>query len=164
MISYTSYRVLESTLRTTNNLLERLHASFFFYLLVGTTTFMKIGSYLPAPILVSTAMLFSGLGEWTQARWVQEADVPDEKGNESAPGARWVQRKRPVLPALVLALITHLNGALLFSFLVGNSWITAHRNVSTKSFLSVPLIAEGSSSSRILCSWPFPSNSLFFSH
>ncbi|KAG6918119.1 hypothetical protein DXG01_016307 [Tephrocybe rancida] len=44
-------RVIESTLRTTNNLLERLHASFFFYVLTGPERFLKIGSYLPSAVL-----------------------------------------------------------------------------------------------------------------
>lgn len=126
------HRILESTLRTTNNLLERLHASFFFYLLVGTTTFMKIGSYLPAAVLVSTAMLFSGLGEWAQARWVQETDVQDDKDKDGAsePGTRWVQRRRPVLPALLLVVATHLNGLLLFA-LITIPWVSKHKLVSS---------------------------------
>ncbi|KAI0688253.1 Gaa1-domain-containing protein [Cytidiella melzeri] len=120
-------RVLESTLRTTNNLLERLHASFFFYLLVGTNTFMKIGSYLPAAVLVSTAMLFSGLGEWVQARWVEIPDVPGEK--VAAVGTRWTSRKRPVLPALLIVVGTHLAGVLLF-YSVTSSWVTSNKNIT----------------------------------
>ncbi|KAI0086173.1 Gaa1-domain-containing protein [Irpex rosettiformis] len=119
-------RVLESTLRTTNNLLERLHASFFFYLLVGTTTFMKIGSYLPAPVLVSTAMLFSGLGEWARARWAEEPVGPDEKEREPGLGTQWVQRKRPVLPAILFVIGTHLNGVLLFC-LIASPWASRNK-------------------------------------
>ncbi len=112
-------RILESSLRTMNNLLERLHASFFFFLLVGPGTFMKIGSYLPSVILVGTAMLFSGLGEWVNAGWTLVAppigsDQKKEKEPAQAPGATWVQRPRPVLLAVSIMAATHLLGVVLF--------------------------------------------------
>lgn len=159
------HRILESTLRTTNNLLERLHASFFFYLLVGTTTFMKIGSYLPAAVLVSTAMLFSGLGEWAQARWVQETDVQDDKGKDGAsePGTRWVQRRRPVLPALLFVVATHLNGLLLFA-LMTIPWVNQYKAVSSSLILSREKSCVNESiRSRILSSQPKSSNSRYSS-
>ena len=102
-----------------NNLLERLHASFFFFLLVGPGTFMKIGSYLPSVILVGTAMLFSGLGEWVNAGWTlaalpSEGDEKSEKAYPHTLGATWVQRPRPVLQAVSIMAATHLLGVLLF--------------------------------------------------
>ncbi|KAG7092639.1 hypothetical protein E1B28_008980 [Marasmius oreades] len=59
--------IVESTLRTTNNLLERLHASFFFYIMTGPERFLKIGSYLPSGIAISVAMMFAGLKAWVEA-------------------------------------------------------------------------------------------------
>ncbi|KAJ3545014.1 hypothetical protein NM688_g5678 [Phlebia brevispora] len=128
-------RIVESTLRTMNNLLERLHASFFFYLLVGTNTFMKIGSYLPSAVLVSTAMLFSGLGEWVKARWVAKSETePSSKDAKSedihalASPVKWVSRPRPVLPALSIMITTHLVGIVLFYlrtqvWFMDNQWV-----------------------------------------
>jgi hypothetical protein len=52
-----------------NNLLERLHASFFFYLLPHPGWFHKIGAYLPAAILLGAGMTFRGLGLWVDAGW-----------------------------------------------------------------------------------------------
>ena len=101
--------VVESTLRTANNLLERLHASFFFYLFVGPTSFIKIGGYLPSAILVSVAMLFGGMGAWARARWVRPAGVDEKQGDEG-----WVARPRPLLPALSVICGTHALGAALF--------------------------------------------------
>lgn len=116
-----------------NNLLERLHASFFFYLLVGTTAFMKIGSYLPSAILVSTAMLFGGMGEWVAARWVRSADPPTKpRGKGGEPGvqaAQWVERPRPVVPALFIIIYTHALGIFLF-YLCSRPWIIAQGKVS----------------------------------
>ena len=114
-----------------NNLLERLHASFFFYLLVGTSTFMKIGSYLPSAVLISTAMLFGGLGEWVTARWVA-VRPPEEKISRPADvltPVQWTTRRRPILPALSIVIATHLVGALLF-YLSTRSWFIHSQDVS----------------------------------
>ena len=121
-----------------NNLLERPHASFFFYLLVGPTTFMKIGSYLPAAVLVSTAMLFGGLGEWVNARWIQVSEPPIEKGEGGPTGqnrTRWVSRSRPVSTALLVIAGTHLAGVILFYSLT-NSLVTSRKQVSERLFTS----------------------------
>jgi len=41
------FRVLEGILRSLNNLLERFHQSFFFYILASTERFVSIGNYMP---------------------------------------------------------------------------------------------------------------------
>lgn len=132
------YRIVESTLRTMNNLLERLHASFFFYLLVGATTFLKIGSYLPSAVLVSTAMLFSGLGEWVNARWVvrvepqyqtKDAKSEIEGSTEAKPSVQWIARRRPILPVLLIIIMTHLLGIALF-YLRTRAWFISSQEVS----------------------------------
>ncbi|KAG8907402.1 Glycosyl phosphatidyl inositol protein transamidase complex subunit [Tulasnella sp. 403] len=61
---HTLGQIVESTLRTMNNLLERLHASFFFYVLTSPRTFVNFGGYLASAILVSVAMIFGGLRLW----------------------------------------------------------------------------------------------------
>jgi len=121
-------RIVESTLRTTNNLLERLHASFFFYLLVGTSTFLKIGSYLPSAVIIGVSMLFAGLREWVSAGWVHIPEVnmaADEKDKQSPSKAqsRWTRRRRPVLEALYLMIASHLLGLATFYSMTGKSFI-----------------------------------------
>jgi glycosylphosphatidylinositol transamidase len=74
--------VLESTLRSINNLLERLHASFFFYLLLHPGWFVKIGNYLPAAILIGAGLTIGGIRMWVQSGWVL--------GKEG----RWTRRAR----------------------------------------------------------------------
>ncbi|KAG1756647.1 Gaa1-like protein [Suillus paluster] len=111
-------RIVESTLRTMNNLLERLHASFFFYILTSPGTFMKIGKFLPSAILVSVAMLFKGLGEWVNAGWVCEVSGTSLKGNETEPTpakSTWRNRRRPLLSALIIMMATHVLGVLVFN-------------------------------------------------
>ncbi len=115
---YAIGKILESSLRTMNNLLERLHASFFFFLLVRPEIFMKIGMYLPSVILVGTAMLFSGLGEWVNAGWLLTS-VPSGDGENSEKAQtpsteKWVRRDRPVLDAVTVMVSTHAIGYVLF--------------------------------------------------
>ena len=118
---YAMGKILESSLRTMNNLLERLHASFFFFLLVRPELFMKIGMYLPSAILVGTAMLFSGLGEWVNAGWLLTSvrlkhDEHDEKSEkvQSPSVIKWVTRDRPVLDAVIMMVSTHAIGYILW--------------------------------------------------
>ncbi|KAK4687828.1 GPI-anchor transamidase subunit GAA1, partial [Tremellales sp. Uapishka_1] len=53
-------RTLESSLRSLNNLLERLHASYFFYLLPLPEKFVPVGNYLPAAILLGASITIGG--------------------------------------------------------------------------------------------------------
>ncbi|TEB26622.1 Gaa1-domain-containing protein [Coprinellus micaceus] len=116
-------RVVESTLRTMNNLLERLHASFFFYILTDATYFNKIGSYLPSAILVSVGMMFHGLDIWVMSGWRLE-EQPSEKVSSSSQERGWVSRQRPVLHALTIMMATHILGALVFGSLSLDNWQT----------------------------------------
>ncbi|KIR98712.1 hypothetical protein L804_04296 [Cryptococcus deuterogattii 2001/935-1] len=58
---HTLGRTLESTLRSFNNLLERLHASYFFYLLPFPDHFIPVGNYLPAAVLLGASLTVGGL-------------------------------------------------------------------------------------------------------
>jgi glycosylphosphatidylinositol transamidase len=57
---HTLGRTLESTLRSFNNLLERLHASYFFYLLPKQDRFIPVGHYLPIAILFGASVTLGG--------------------------------------------------------------------------------------------------------
>ncbi|KAJ7632813.1 Gaa1-like protein [Roridomyces roridus] len=117
-------RVIESTLRTTNNLLERLHASFFFYILAAPDHFLKIGSFLPSAVLISVAMMFSGLKVWSDAAWISEPH------SEKKEGITWVQRSRPVIPVLCIMLSHHVLGGLLFTALT-SSWFSHSQTIAS---------------------------------
>lgn len=128
-------RIIESTLRTMNNLLERLHASFFFYILTDAAYFNKIGSYLPSAILVSVGMMFHGLDLWVKSGWRLEKVVSSEKAHGQE---QWVSRQRPVLPALIIMTATHILGATLFSALSTNY---ALENFQTASYILFAFVA-----------------------
>ncbi|KAF9526996.1 Gaa1-like protein [Crepidotus variabilis] len=116
-------RTVESTLRTMNNLLERLHASFFFYLQTGPRQFLKIGLYLPSAILISVALMFRGLGTWVNAGWISANH--NSKDGALSKESTWRSRKRPITGTLSVMIAMHAFGAALFA-LVSSSWFISN--------------------------------------
>ncbi|OQO01567.1 hypothetical protein B0A48_12603 [Cryoendolithus antarcticus] len=57
-------RVTESVFRSINNLLEHLHQSFFFYILLNANRFVSVGNYLPAAMVLAGSFTTSALGLW----------------------------------------------------------------------------------------------------
>ncbi|KAF2869022.1 Gaa1-like protein [Massariosphaeria phaeospora] len=57
-------RTLESLFRSLNNLLEHLHQSFFFYLLLQANRFVSIGTYLPSAMLIAVNFSISAIALW----------------------------------------------------------------------------------------------------
>ncbi|ODQ83178.1 hypothetical protein BABINDRAFT_44653 [Babjeviella inositovora NRRL Y-12698] len=55
-------RIVESTFRSVNNLLEKFHQSFFFYLLVAPRNFVSIGTYLPSAVAIGAAFAIAAAG------------------------------------------------------------------------------------------------------
>lgn len=60
-------RVIESTFRSLNNLLEHLHQSFFFYLLMQANRFVSIGTYLPSAMLVAVNFTIMAIFLWLKS-------------------------------------------------------------------------------------------------
>ncbi|CAG98646.1 GPI-anchor transamidase subunit GAA1 [Kluyveromyces lactis] len=56
-------RVPEALSRSVNNLLEKFHQSFFFYLLLAPRYFISIGTYLATAVAVSVAFVFAALNQ-----------------------------------------------------------------------------------------------------
>ena len=61
-------RMVEGATRSLNNLVERLHQSFFLYLLPDSHAFIPVSSYVAAPILAGAALTINGLAKWRLAR------------------------------------------------------------------------------------------------
>ncbi|KAJ1309784.1 hypothetical protein OPQ81_006549 [Rhizoctonia solani] len=114
-------KIIESTARTMNNLLERLHASFFFYILTSAQSFVKIGGYLPAAVIMSVAMTFGGLALWVEAGWLQtpvtvsqgdqKSEIDSDSDEHNEPPKQWLKRSRPVVDAFALVGCSHFLGA-----------------------------------------------------
>lgn len=60
-------RVIEGTFRSLNNLLEHLHQSFFFYLLMQRDRFVSIGTYLPSAMLLAANFTIMAISLWVKS-------------------------------------------------------------------------------------------------
>lgn len=88
-------RVTESVFRSINNLLEHLHQSFFFYILMNTNRFVSIGSYLPAAMLVAGSFTINALALWILSGRgpVQKPGKLETEGNVKPKGEKLVTIK-----------------------------------------------------------------------
>lgn len=60
-------RTVESLCRSLNNLLEHLHQSFFFYLLMQANRFVSIGTYLPSAMLIAGNFTIMAIALWNRS-------------------------------------------------------------------------------------------------
>ncbi|KAF2096916.1 Glycosylphosphatidylinositol:protein transamidase, GAA1 component [Rhizodiscina lignyota] len=60
-------RTVESLCRSLNNLLEHLHQSFFFYLLMQANRFVSIGTYLPSAMIIAANFTITSIVLWVQS-------------------------------------------------------------------------------------------------
>lgn len=66
-------RTVESLCRSLNNLLEHLHQSFFFYLLMHTNRFVSIGTYLPSAMLVAGNFTIMAITLWLRTGYYRDS-------------------------------------------------------------------------------------------
>lgn len=57
-------KIIEGIFRSLNNLLERFHQSFFFYVLVSSDRFISIGDYMPSLGLMAGSLLIKAFIIW----------------------------------------------------------------------------------------------------
>ena len=83
-------RVIESTFRSLNNLLEHLHQSFFFYLLMQSNRFVSIGTYLPSAMLVAVNFTIMAIFLWVKS------GSPQSTGSKVASTIERDEKKSPL--------------------------------------------------------------------
>lgn len=76
-------KIVEGVARSVNNLLERFHQSFFFYLLVASDRFVSIGDYMPALAVMVLALLVKALIVWLQLGRLRQEEEEQEEEQES---------------------------------------------------------------------------------
>uniref|UniRef100_A0AAR2LFB6 GPI-anchor transamidase component GPAA1 n=1 Tax=Pygocentrus nattereri TaxID=42514 RepID=A0AAR2LFB6_PYGNA len=103
-------RLLEGMFRKLNNLLERLHQSYFFYLMPSLTHFVSIGYYMPAFGLLATILLLRALDLWVQLG--TPAQVTEDGAGEVEPVSI---NNQGVLSVLTPVVISHLTGVALYT-------------------------------------------------
>ena len=123
-------RVLEGMTRSINNLLERLHQSFFFYVLPSTERYISIGLYMPPFGLVMVVPILHGLALWLasgkaegngdkeKVSKTEDKDSSEKKDDKDSNEKSDKDEKEPperpfslVIPLMIGALVT---GVLLF--------------------------------------------------
>ncbi|XP_056247868.1 glycosylphosphatidylinositol anchor attachment 1 protein isoform X2 [Seriola aureovittata] len=100
-------RLLEGMYRKLNNLLERLHQSYFFYLMPSLSHFVSIGYYMPAFGLLAVILLLRALDLWVQL------STPPPRTED---GVVDIEQSSPgVLSVLTPLVISHLTGVALYT-------------------------------------------------
>lgn len=74
-------RLIEGITRSVNNLLERFHQSFFFYILVASDRFVSIGDYMPSLGLMVAALLIKAFINWLNIN--RNASIQIETENDA---------------------------------------------------------------------------------
>ena len=64
---YIMGRIVEGTFRSLNNLLERFHQSFFYYVLPGTNRYVSIGMYMPGFGVLAGGLVILAISLWLQS-------------------------------------------------------------------------------------------------
>ncbi|KAL2134618.1 hypothetical protein VTI74DRAFT_11360 [Chaetomium olivicolor] len=107
-------RVIEGTFRSLNNLLEHLHQSFFFYLLMETERFVSIGTYLPSAMLVAANFTIMAIALWVKSGQPEEAAEKKVEAEAESPTST-VERDL-FLPLGLVTLIQSLSVIPLYLF------------------------------------------------
>ncbi|KEQ80140.1 Glycosylphosphatidylinositol:protein transamidase, GAA1 component [Aureobasidium pullulans EXF-150] len=90
-------RTVESLFRSVNNLLEHLHQSFFFYLLMQANRFVSIGTYLPSAMLIAVNFTITCILLWVQSgQPKQQTPSPASPKTEKKPDMTLVKEGESV--------------------------------------------------------------------
>lgn len=105
-------KVIEGISRSLNNLLERFHQSFFFYVIISSDRFISIGDYMPSVGLMSASLLIKSFLLWLMANNKPEDSEADktEESDEKIVVVRKSTRKIEVLKIGIIVLVAHFIG------------------------------------------------------
>ncbi|GLV39733.1 Glycosylphosphatidylinositol anchor attachment 1 [Carabus blaptoides fortunei] len=156
-------RILESLFRSLNNLLERFHQSYFFYLLPSSDRFVSIGLYIPVVMCLAGTLFIKPCAHWyklneqkTKSRKTSEDDETERDENESEEDVDDIDFVRVGL----ILLITHAIGISVMNSPKYLTKLGLHYGYATDvsvyfSFLAIcalllfmPLIISGSNSRK----------------
>nr|XP_033790957.1 glycosylphosphatidylinositol anchor attachment 1 protein isoform X1 [Geotrypetes seraphini] len=128
-------KTLEGMFRKLNNLLERLHQSYFFYLLPSLSRFVSIGMYMPVFGCLILILVLKSLDLWmklTRSESVEEDGVSDTE-QELKPG---------ILSLVAPILICHVTGLSLYYLpVMGQHLAIEHFPVSESEAVVLTVIA-----------------------
>ncbi|CAI6095439.1 unnamed protein product [Clonostachys chloroleuca] len=96
-------RVIEGSFRSLNNLLEHLHQSFFFYLLMSRDRFVSIGTYLPSAMLLAANFTIMAIFLWVKSGQAPESEGDNSKEKIAALDTSNTVERDMLLPAAIVA-------------------------------------------------------------
>lgn len=108
-------KIVEGISRSLNNLLERFHQSFFFYVIISSDRFISIGDYMPSIGLMAGSLLIKSFLLWLISNKSVDEDVTPQKEKENDETVLIVkksERNIDVLKVGTVVFIAHLIGVL----------------------------------------------------
>ncbi|XP_054287741.1 glycosylphosphatidylinositol anchor attachment 1 protein-like [Macrosteles quadrilineatus] len=118
-------RVLEGLLRSLNNLLERFHQSFFFYLLPDTDRYVSIGVYQPCVVTLAAALFLKAFTFWLLLKKPPTSSSETPAPVLFVPADEGTYKKLNIVYVGAAVLVTHTVGVTLLS---SGPWFTAVLN------------------------------------
>ncbi|XP_044760728.1 glycosylphosphatidylinositol anchor attachment 1 protein [Coccinella septempunctata] len=76
-------RILEGVFRSLNNLLEKFHQSFFFYLLTSSNRYVSIGHYFPSIAAIAGVLYLRACAKWCNLQKKTSGKKDDDDEEES---------------------------------------------------------------------------------
>ncbi|KAI8357897.1 Gaa1-like protein [Choanephora cucurbitarum] len=104
-------RLVESTFRSLNNLLEHFHQSFFFYLLPQPNRYVSISQYMPPIILFACGLIFQSLSLY----YFGTKEPVLQKETSSTPA--YSLEKRHTVFGFTILTITHAAGLVILNIM-----------------------------------------------
>ncbi|KAF2641545.1 Glycosylphosphatidylinositol:protein transamidase, GAA1 component [Massarina eburnea CBS 473.64] len=104
-------RAVESIFRSLNNLLEHLHQSFFFYLLLEAKKFVSIGTYLPSAMLIAASFSIMAIAKWVESGRPPKPPNPASTKPTTTPSPSEKDTTTPEPPSPELPMVVAKIGA-----------------------------------------------------
>ncbi|XP_062716077.1 glycosylphosphatidylinositol anchor attachment 1 protein [Aedes albopictus] len=104
-------KIVEGISRSLNNLLERFHQSYFFYLLVTHDRFVSIGDYMPSLALMAGALLVNSFIHYLALYYSDDSD-PDQTPSDDDDEDQPETPNHSYTPVGIVLLLAHAIGAL----------------------------------------------------
>lgn len=116
-------KIVEGISRSLNNLLERFHQSFFFYVIISSERFVSIGDYMPSIGLMAGSLLIKSFLLWLMSNTSPDNDLGSErKEDEKIMIVKKSVRNIDVLNVGTVFMTAHLIGILAL-FITTNKFV-----------------------------------------
>ncbi|RKO89541.1 Gaa1-like protein, partial [Blyttiomyces helicus] len=127
-------RTLESTLRSLNNLLERLHHAYWFYIMPTSDSYIPISKYIPPVLLLAATLVLKSISLWwetgnlTLEYPIAPKRVPGTKymAREEA-ASSFTRRVRPIYLPIVTLVGCAMGGWALYRLAPSVGYLMAER-------------------------------------